>query len=289
MGEARAANGCSADVTPIWDENVANATLEDWNNYLFSEEFDEGPGKRGNKDLYSSSSTVNRVETLTEGFHVSKVVENGTSSGIRINLTTGYTYTFCITTSAHNSTISAPIDVYLITGSDWDLYEMSFSYFNEGWETDFDLSDVPPEWRGAFAWQPYRDVHSYENLNEVTFSTSLDHLETRVAGSWAGDGYVVTDEFYLIVDAWDNGRDSDAPDPNVDVDLDITIMTEEKVTLPTWTVTLVCMAVMISLLAVPLVVHRKYHNLGIADSGVDLVPAINNEDKSNQKDYSVLE
>ena len=286
IGEAEAADGCSANVIPIWDENVANVTLEDWKfGYL---EMDTGP-RQTNTDLYSSSSTVKRVEPLTEGFHVSKVVENGTSSGIRINLTTGYTYTFCITTAAHNSTISAPIDVYLITASDWSWYEMSFSYFNEGWERDFVLSDVPPEWRGGFTWRPYRDVHAYENLNEVTFSTSLDHLETRIAGGWSGSGYVVTDEFYLVVDGWDNGRDTDAPDPNVDVDLDITIMTEEKLTLPTWTVTLVCMTVMISLLAVPMVVHRKYHNLGIANSGVDLMPAINTESELGQKDYSVLE
>ena len=260
IGNASAAGGCEATDTPLWDENVANATLEyhDWGYFMDEDGPSEGKGVRtDDTTLYSQSSDIGRVDPLENGFHVSKVLENGTSSGIRINLTTGYTYTFCITTKAHNSTALAPIDVYLITESDWGYYEWSYTSAVNDWHEEFDLSTVPPEWRGGFSWRPFRDVHAYENLNEITFSTALDTLETRVENSWSGNGNMVTDEFYLVVDGWDNGRDSDAPDPKIDIDLDMTIMVEERVTVPTWTVTIVCMSVMISLLAVPVVFHKK--------------------------------
>ena len=289
VGNVSAAGGCTATDPPLWDENVANATLEyhDWG--YFEERDSAEKGKRYSDELYSVSSNVGSVDPLENGFHVSKVLENGTSSGIRINLTTGYTYTFCITTKAHNSTTAAPIDVYLITESDWDYYEWSYTSAVNDWAEEFDLSTVPPEWRGGFSWRPFRDVHAYENLNEITFSTALDTLETRVQNSWSGSGNVVTDEFYLVVDGWDNGRDSDAPDPNIDIDLDMTIMVEERVTVPTWTVTIVCLSVMISLLAVPVVFHKRYHNVGLVKSSANLMPGLETVPDTSTKDYSVLE
>ena len=296
---AQAAAGCSTTGSPVWDGNVANATLD----YSIWDEpyLDDGPtggeesrtgnggeGRIGNQ-YSSSSSNVNRVSPLTEGFHLSKVVSNGTSSGIRINLSTGYTYTFCITSSAHNSSNSVAVDVYLMTGTDWRWYETSYSYARNGWAEEFDMSDVPPEWRGGFYWRPYRDVHAYEDLEEITFSTSLDHMEFRTEEYYYDSNMLVYDEFYLVIDGWDNGRDSDAVDPDVDIDVDITIMVEERVMVPTWTVTLVCMAVMITLLAVPLVIHKKYHSAGMEELGVEMMPSLKTDLESSQKDYSILE
>ena len=294
IGGAQAAGGCSTTGSPVWDSNVANATLEysSWEDDYLGDEFEESiprQSKRNDNEYYSSSSNVNRVSPLTEGFHLSKVISNGTSSGIRINLSTGYTYTFCITSSAHNSSNSAAVDVYLMTGTDWRWYETSYTYARNGWAEEFDMSDIPPEWRGGMYWRPYRDVHAYEDLEEITFSTSLDHMEFRSEEYYYGSNMLVYDEFYLVIDGWDNGRDSDAVDPNVDIDVDITIMVEERVTVPTWTVTLVCMAVMISLLAVPLVIHKKYHGVGLEEVGVEMMPALKTDLESGQKDYSILE
>jgi hypothetical protein len=293
---AQAAGGCSTAGSPVWDGNVANATLEytNWEDDYWGGDYEEsnqgnGGGGRVGEEYVSSSSIVNRVSPLTEGFHLSKVVANGTSSGIRINLTTGYTYTFCITSSAHNSTNSVAIDVYLMTGTDWRWYETSYSYAKNGWAEEFDMSDVPPEWRGGFYWRPYRDVHAYEDLEEITFSTSLDHLEYRTEEYYYGSNMLVYDEFYLIIDGWDNGRDSDAVDPDVDIDVDITIMVEERVMVPSWTVTLVCMGVMITLLAVPLIIHKKYHAVGLEEVGTELMPSLHTAHESAEKDYSVLE
>lgn len=296
IGGAQAAAGCSTTGSPVWDSNVANATLEysNWEDDYFGGEMEEGnPGNGGGNrvanEYSTSSSNVNRVSPLTEGFHLSTVVSNGTSSGIRINLSTGYTYTFCITSSAHNSSNSAAVDVYLMTGTDWSWYETSYSYARNGWAEEFDMSDIPPEWRGGISWRPYRDVHAYEDLEEITFSTSLDHMEFRTDEQYYGSNMLVYDEFYLVIDGWDNGRDSDAVDPNVDIDVDITIMVEERVMVPTWTVTLVCMAVMITLLAVPLVIHKKYHSVGKEELGVEMMPSLKTDHESSQKDYSILE
>ena len=296
IGEVRAAGGCSTSGTPVWDGNVANATLEysNWEDDYLGGEFEESDqypqdGGRGENKYYSSTSHVSRIDPLTEGFHLSKVIANGTSSGIRINLTTGYTYTFCITSSAHNSSNSVAIDVYLMTGTDWGWYETSYSYAKNGWTEEFDMSDVPPEWRGGFYWRPFRDVHAYEDLEDITFSTSLDHLEYRTEEYNYGSNILVYDEFYLVIDGWDNGRDSDAVDPNVDIDVDITIMVEERVMVPAWTVPLVCMVVMIAFLAVPLVIHKKYHNVGLEQVGTELMPALNTAAEAAEKDYSVLE
>ena len=309
IGSAKAAGSCSSQASAIWDVNVANASLlyQDWDEYWDDDgEYIEGDGnqrvKKGmqNSNQKSEPSNVNRVDELTNGFHVSKIVENGTSEGIRINLTTVYTSTFCVTRSAHNSSISAPVDVYLMTGEDWNRYETSFSAANNQWGELFNLSEIPPEWRsGSFwSWRPYRDVHAYEDLTEVTFSTSLDQIEYDYNNDYYGSNSISVDEFYLVVDGWDNARDSDAGDPNVDIELDITIMVEERMIVPTWTVSLVCTAVLVSFLAVPVVIHSKYHKTGLVETGVEFMPSLNTEaeqemsidsDLSTEKDYSVLE
>ena len=56
-------------------------------------------------------------------------------------------------------------------------------------------------------------------------------------------------------------------------------MTEERLTLPKFTVSLFCCGLFLSLIAAPVVLHTKFVNAGKGDSqkGVDLMPLMETE------------
>ena len=79
------------------------------------------------------------------------------------------------------------------------------------------------------------------------------------------------------IDAWDNLRDTDTPAPHRNFTVDVTIMTEERLTLPNYTVSLVCCGLFSLLVASPVILHSRYHKAGIGISsaqGVDLMPML---------------
>jgi hypothetical protein len=123
------------------------------------------------------------------------------------------------------------------------------------------LSDLSPEWRSfnPAGWNTYRDVHQYENTDEVTFSVSLDGPEVYDS-LFDSDSY---QDFYLVIDTWDNSHDRDADPLDEVVVADVTVITEERTfVLPPWTVPLLFFAMIAALVVVPFILNSRYMNAG---------------------------
>ena len=84
-------------------------------------------------------------------------------------------------------------------------------------------------------WKTYRDVHAYENTDSVVMSITMDGPE--VYSSLFSD--MTYQEFFIVVDAWDNSRRGDAGVQNKILVADVAISTVERsVVLPNWTVSI---------------------------------------------------
>ena len=124
--------------------------------------------------------------------------------------------TFCVTFYGaldENGTGSVEADVYLMTTKQYQRYEQAHSnaHSSYGWWDDIDdlLADRAELRLRPHGLTTYRDVHAYEAVNEVSFSLSLDKAEvSRLVQrrEW--------EDFYLVIDAWDNGHGGDAATPN---------------------------------------------------------------------------
>ncbi len=282
-----AASNCSYDSqnSADWHQEVSsfNLTGSSDDDFMYAEDGDvREPNDQGSfwnigmgDNIYNSSS----LDALRKDFHASFEVKNDSATGLRLNLTSGYRYTFCFVTHSENNSeyLESPmVDFYLIQEYDWDFYRSDYSM--RVWEERDMLNMIPPEWRDLSAWMPYRDVHSYEGQRAVDFTVSLDHDET--SGALFGLGEEETQWMYLIVDGWDNMRDSDTPAPHRNFSVDISIMTEERFTLPNYTVSLVCCGLFSLLLVAPVILHNKFQNAGIGISGqqgVELMPMLETE------------
>ena len=139
------------------------------------------------------------------------------------------------------------------------------------------LSDLSPEWRSfnPAGWNTYRDVHQYENREEVTVSLSLDSPE--VYNSLFDSGSY--QDFYLVIDTWDNSHDRDAGPLGEVVVADVTVITEERnFILPPWTVPLVFFVMIGAVVVLPFIFNSRYMNAGMGvatnDSPLETVPLL---------------
>ena len=73
-------------------------------------------------------------------------------------------------------------------------------------------------------WKSYRDSHEYEKTSEVNFALNLDGPEVYTSLFSGADWQ----DFYIVIDTWDNVHDFDAESPNAIVAADVTIITTEK-------------------------------------------------------------
>ncbi|MBT4059813.1 MAG: DUF2946 domain-containing protein [Euryarchaeota archaeon] len=281
-----AASNCNYDSanSAEWHEEISSFNLTGTNDFyaMYGDEYrDESPdfgfgGSLGD-NIYNDSS----LDALRSDFYTSFEIKNDTASGLRLNLTSGYRYTFCFTTHSENTSnyLEAPlIDFYLLQKYDWDFYRNDYNA--RLWEERELLNLIPPEWRDLSSWMPYRDVHAYESKKATDFAVSLDHDET--SGGFFGFGEENTEWMYLIIDGWDNMRDSDTPAPHRNFSVDITIMTEERLTLPNYTVSLFCCGLFAMLLAAPVIMHTRFQSAGMGhgssgQQGVDLMPMLETE------------
>ena len=285
MGSAKAASDCSYDSSNAaeWHEQVNSFNMSgvtdgfSGNDGDFDDEWGDqrwwGPALSGD-NIYNRSE----LKALRSDFHASFLVDNDSSSGLRLNLTYGYRYTFCFVVHSDNESTHLPpplVDFYLLQEYDWDFYTRDFEI--RALEDRDLLNLIPPEWRDIVAWMPYRDVHSYEGKRQLDFTVSLDADET--SGAFFGLAEPETEWMYIVIDGWDNMRDSDTPPPHRNFTVDLTIMTEERLTLPKFTVSLFCCGLFLSLMAAPVVLHTKFVNAGKGDSpeGVDLMPLMETE------------
>lgn len=285
--EAQAATNCAGEIQPIvWNETVERQALVPFNGYG-GWEFDEmrGDGEMASDGqekefgdgidmnlhpeeswMYNPMWPLPVLEPLSTDHYTTLLVGNDSAGVLRFNLSSQHRTTFCITlqTVVDNTSSPAVADVYLLTTSQYEMYQESYrSNHFYSWmdEVEEVLSDLSPEWRSfnPAGWNTYRDVHQYENIDEVTFSVSLDGPEVYDS-LFDSDSY---QDFYLVIDTWDNSHDRDADPLDEVVVADVTVITEERTfVLPPWTVPLVFFAMIAALVVVPFILNSRYMNAG---------------------------
>ncbi len=281
--EVHAAAGCT---TPIDAEDAENVTtliedvFEKTNSVRRQGDVDESSGGEGSEPedealiaeemLFGSSASLGQnspLKPIKKGMSLRTSLANDTANAIRVNLTTGWRYTFCVEASSLDPVnASASFDVYLMTASQFDdVYANEEDYDADQYE------DMVDSGLASFiTWTPYRDVHAYENLEEVRFNVALDKLPdsnnagllSSILGASSAESASPSPNFVLVIDGRDNQRSTDAAPTGVDQLVDVVILSEEQFTLPSSTVVLACCFGFIILAAVPFVLHTRYHRAG---------------------------
>ena len=186
-------------------------------------------------------------------------------------MVTGWKYSFSVDLQPLNDSEERPVaDVYLLQENEfrpenfWDFgmyytWDYTSRHSGDEWRDDFATSS--PNAQNMFLWGAFRDVHSYEKLNNVDFSVALDHPEE--SSCWIFDDCVGTPEtMLLVIDTWDNIRVYDAGPQGANYSVDLTVEVEERVSLPNWTVKCFCCGGLIGILAAPFIIHRQYMKAG---------------------------
>ena len=311
VGTASAAiDDCKGELSQIVENETISrhAEVPNNNNWWFVEDFEEdGPGKRQSKKqsdegtypfdpalspeeewMYQSYHSPSPVKTLTTNIATTMQIGNDSVGALRVNLSSEHRTTICVEIQGivGNTTVPAKADVYLMTTSQYENYEWSYNRMHgdrfERWferesisEDEF-ISEVPPEW-AAFdvtGWKTYRDVHAYENTDSVVMSITMDGPE--VYSSLFSD--MTYQEFFIVVDAWDNSRRGDAGVQNKILVADVAISTVERsVVLPNWTVSIAFFVFFAGIVLTPIIINRRYMDAGLdpqAEAEKKLMPSL---------------
>ena len=294
---ASAADSCSGDIEPIvWNQTVGRSALVPHYNYYsgyfgFGDYYDEDYDRKGrnhdNDDndwffeetrektalnpeeewMYVGWDRDTRLQTLTSNHHSTMLVGNDSIGALRVNLSELHRTTICITVQALNETNDDySVDVYLMTTSEYQRYtELYYSAHSEqSFYSDISeaLSDISPEWRSLdfTGWRSYRDAHQYESVNKINFALNLDGPEsyTPLFGSerWQ--------DFYIVIDTWDNNHDNDALAPGVVTAADVTIITTERsFILPNYTVAIIFLMMIVGMVIFPFILNARYMKAGL--------------------------
>ncbi|RJU99101.1 MAG: hypothetical protein DWC10_02310 [Candidatus Poseidoniales archaeon] len=288
----QAASQCQGEIsTTLWNTTVQRHALVPFSfGFMpFNEDGkweDDGPEPSSSTDfehdpslhpedpwMYNPSWPLPTLEPLQTNHYMTMEIGNDSAGALRFNLSSAHRTTFCVNlnTEANNLTEPVNADIYLLTSQQYDRYQEAYRMMHGGWWwQDMDLaggdsdvlSDIPPEWRSfnPLGWQTYRDVHQYQERSEATFSLSLDGPQVYTS-MFDGDTW---EDFYLIIDTWDNTNDNDADASNAVVLADVTVITEERsVLFPPWTVPLFLLGVIVSAVVVPLVLNKRYMGAGL--------------------------
>ena len=235
---ATAANSCTAPSTNTWDISQSIMT----------------------HDLEYDFGTYYDLEPLIQGFSHEVIIENGSSTAIRMELIAGYRYNFCISfnpSSLEESTIATG-DIYLMTGSNWDIYKAEYLSRSYDWIDNEDIFDnIPVEWRDMITWLPFRDVHAYENIEYREFSVGIDSSGSSWSSILGGNEKI---EYYLVLDGFDNSRLSDSAAAGNNIDAEIIVEVEKRMAIPIFTAYLAIGALPISCIIVPIILHVAYKN-----------------------------
>lgn len=304
---AAAADACSGNIEPIlWNQTVGRSALVPHHNYYsgyfgFGDYYDDDRKGRDHENdwiyedirlptelnpeedwMYEDWDRDTRLQPLTANYHSTMLVGNDSIGALRVNLSENYRTTICITVQALNETDDDySVDVYLMTTSEYqrytELYYSSHSQNSFYDEISEALSDISPEWRGIdfTGWRSYRDAHQYESVNQINFALNLDGPESYkpIFGDerWQ--------DFYIIIDTWDNNHDNDAVAPGVVTAADVTIITTERTfVLPNFTVAIIFLMMMIGMIVFPFVLNARYMKSGLeipaGDNEPGLVPSL---------------
>ena len=311
IGTASAAiDDCKGELSQIVENETISrhAEVPNNNNWWFVEDYEEdGPGKRQSKKqsdegtypfdpalspeeewMYQNYHSPSPVKTLTTNIATTMQIGNDSVGALRVNLSSEHRTTICVEIQGivGDTTVPAKADVYLMTTSQYENYEWSYNRMHgdrfERWferesisEDEF-ISEVPPEW-AAFdvtGWKTYRDVHAYENTDSVVMSITMDGPE--VYSSLFSD--MTYQEFFIVVDAWDNSRRGDAGVQNKILVADVAISTVERsVVLPNWTVSIAFFVFFAGIVLTPVIINRRYMDAGLdpqAEAEKKLMPSL---------------
>ena len=277
---ASAASDCGAEEQPgTLDENkVEDFTMsgDGWAGDEWGDDARTGPD--GDED-FEKELTYRDLSSLTSSFYTSFVLNNDSAVGLRMNLTTGWKYTICIDLQPLNDSDEKPIaDVYLLKETEYDKYAFDFDSRHNDWDGMRDeIAHSAPWLQNLILWHPFRDVHSYEKIDDVEFAVALDH-EERSYSIW--DDYPTPRTMFLVIESWNNIRDYDASPQGSNYSVDVTVLVEERFSLPNWTVSMVCCGGLLGILAAPFIVHSRYMKAGLDTvevGGGDLMPHLETE------------
>ena len=311
IGTASAAiDDCKGELSQIVENETISrhAEVPNNNNWWFVEDYEEdGPGKRQSKKqsdegtypfdpalspeeewMYQNYHSPSPVKTLTTNIATTMQIGNDSVGALRVNLSSEHRTTICVEIQGivGDTTVPAKADVYLMTTSQYENYEWSYNRMHgdrfERWferesisEDEF-ISEVPPEW-AAFdvtGWKTYRDVHAYENTDSVVMSITMDGPE--VYSSLFSD--MTYQEFFIVVDAWDNSRRGDAGVQDKILVADVAISTVERsVVLPNWTVSIAFFVFFAGIVLTPIIINRRYMDAGLdpqAEAEKKLMPSL---------------
>jgi len=168
--------------------------------------------------------------------------------------------------------VPAEADVYLMTTNNYESYTGSYQrmhssdadrwFRQESSSSEEFVAESSPEW-AAFewtGWKSYRDVHAYESTDSVVMSVALDGPEVY-SSLFSGTVY---EEFFIVIDTWDNSRRGDAPVQDKVVVADVSISTVERsIILPNWTVSLAFLVFFMAIILAPLLVNKRYMGAGL--------------------------
>ena len=283
-----AASNCGGEIPSVrWNETVSRVAItpstanwyysNDWDmdqNNRRGDGFEESPpapdisqetSAEEPEELWMRNNDFWTLEPLEDNVRATMLVGNNSVGAYVVNLSASHRSTICVSLQGLNNGNYSAVkgDVYLLTSTEWDRYTSTYYQSMDGndwWENS--LADLPPEWRSfdVLGWDTFRDAHQYESIDEVTFSISLDGPEVY-SNLWGDSQW---EQFYIVVDTWDNDHSNDAPPPSMVTVADVTIIVEERGTvLPNWTVSLTCMSTMIAVLITPFVMNRKYMGAGL--------------------------
>ena len=299
--QVQAADSCAGDTSPIrWNETAQRLSLvpfhngnwwggfedyEDARYYEDEKQQSDGSGSQTVQDTSLSPEEpwmyqtwmLPRLEPLEENHYTTMLIGNDSVGALRVNLSADYRTTVCITLQDTNMN---PVngDIYLLTTEEYNSYTQSYHNSHDDYygfdEIEESLSNIPPEWRSFnfLGWKSYRDSHEYEKTSEVNFALNLDGPEIY-SSFFSGTTW---EDFYIVVDTWDNVHDNDAESPNTIVAADITIITTERsFILPPFTVSLVFLVVLLGTLAIPFILNAKYMKAGlVAEVPQNIVPSL---------------
>ena len=298
--QVQASDSCAGDTSPIrWNETAQRISMvpfhngnwwNEWDDMVFVEdegERDDGPNSQTLTDnnlnpeehwMYEDLMQP-RLEPLEENHYTTMLIGNDSVGALRVNLSADYRTTVCISLQDMNLN-SIEGDVYLFTTEEYNSYSQSYHSAHDEYGYGFDdfeqtLSNIPPEWRSFnfLGWKSYRDSHEYEQTSEVNFALNLDGPEIY-SSFFTGTDW---QDFYIVIDTWDNVHDDDAGAPNSIIAADVTIITTERsFVLPPFTVSLVFLALLLGTLAIPFILNAKYMKAGlIAEVPQNIAPSLN--------------
>ena len=287
-----AAGECEGDVfsEPNWNRTVDRHAkipsvyddiyLEDYQEKRSHDDEDDEPMNSepgssyqdyvGPEEDWMTWSKTEYLSPLRDDFQTAMSIGEDSVGTLRVNLDPARRTTICVSVQGLNQTVDTDVDVYLMTTTQYDRYTAAYDVSHGYWSWDNDrrdddqLNEIPPEWRSfsVAGWTTYRDSHQYENIEEVSFSVSLDSEEVS-EGLFSGSQ---KQYFHIVVDNTNNSHRYDAV-PDGWVEAYVTVVSVERTTiLPPWTVSIVCMGLMMATLAIPFVMNKRYMK-----SGLDLV------------------